>query len=132
MGYLIGIIKKFLSIREVMTALLLGLQIAFYVALSVFVIQLLGVLLDIYNLIKDLFDMQSSTIAGTSGVNDFNAIAWSVLNSYGVLEVFNTFLPLIYSSLTMYLVAFATRILLDFKAKVLKSMHRSANLFLGG
>ena len=131
MSYLIGIIKKFLGIREVMTALLLGLQIAFYVALAVFVVQLLGVLLDVYNMIKQLFSMDSSVLAGSMGGNDFNAIAWSVLHSYGVLEIFNTFLPLIYSSLTMYLVSFATRMLLDFKAKVLASMHRAANLFLG-
>jgi hypothetical protein len=131
MSYLIGIIKKFLGIREVMTALLLGLQIAFYVALAVFVVHLLGVLLDVYNMIKQLFSMDSSVLAGSMSGNDFNAIAWSVLNSYGIIEVFNTFLPLIYSSLTMYLIAFATRMLLDFKAQVLASMHRAANLFLG-
>lgn len=131
MGYLIGVIKKFLGAREVITALLVGLQVAFYIALSVFVIHLLGVLLDVYNMIKQLFSMQNSVIAGSFGSNDFSQVAWSALDAYGVIEVFNTFLPLIYSSLTMYLIAFATRMLLDFKAKVLASMHRAANLFLG-
>jgi hypothetical protein len=102
------------------------------VALAVFVVQLTVILFDLYQLIRQLFNATTSgTLAGSSGVNDFNAIAWSMLESYGILDVFNTFLPLIFSALTVYLTMFATRMLLDFKAKALASMHRAANLFLG-
>jgi len=132
MGYIISYIKKLLGAREVITGLLTALQIAFYVALAVFVVQLTVILFDLYQLIRQLFNATTSgTLAGSSGVNDFNAIAWSMLESYGILDVFNTFLPLIFSALTVYLTMFATRMLLDFKAKALASMHRAANLFLG-
>jgi len=131
MSFFIGIIKKILGAREVISTLLTALTVAFYIALSVFVINLLSVLLDLYMKIKQLFSMQGSAIAGITSDNNFNDIAWAVLDGYGILEVFNTFLPLIYSSLTLYLIAFATRMLLDFKSKALASMHRSANLFLG-
>lgn len=131
MGYIIGIIKKFLALKEIITGLLIALQVAFYVALAVFVAKLTTILYDLYQLIKQLFDMNSSAVlAGTSGINDFNAVAWSMLEAYGILDVFRTFLPLIFSALTMYLSLFATRLLLDYKSKMLASLHRAANLFL--
>ena len=132
MGYIIDYIKKLLGVKEVITGLLLALQIAFYIALAAFIVQLTVILFDLYQLIKQLFDMTTSgTLAGSAGGNDFNAIAWSMLDAYGILDVFHTFLPLIFSALTVYLTLFATRLLLDFKAKALESMHRAANLFLG-
>lgn len=132
MGYIINYIKKLLGAREVITGLLTALQIAFYIALAVFIVSLTSILFDLYQLIQQLFNMTTSgTLAGSAGGNDFNAIAWSMLDSYGILDVFRTFLPLIFSSLTVYLTLFATRMLLDFKAKALESMHRAANLFLG-
>ena len=132
MSYIISYIKKLLGVKEIITGLLLALQIAFYVALAAFVVQLTVILFDLYQLIRQLFNTTTSgTLAGSSGVNDFNAIAWSMLDSYGILDVFNTFLPLIFSALTVYLTMFATRMLLDFKAKALASMHRAANLFIG-
>ena len=133
MGDILDYLKKLVALREVITALLTALQIAFYIALVTFIASLVSILFDLYQLIKELFDMATSGIlAGSSGVNDFNAIAWSMLESYGVLEVFRTFLPLIFSAMTMYITLFATRMLLDFKAKAIKSMHRAANLFLKG
>jgi len=132
MGYIIDYIKKLLGVKEIITALLLALQIAFYIALAAFIVSLTTILFDLYQLIQQLFDMTtSSTLAGSAGGNDFNAIAWSMLDAYGILDVFRTFLPLIFSALTVYLTLFATRLLLDFKAKALESMHRAANLFLG-
>ena len=132
MGYIISYIKKLLGVREVITGLLTALQIAFYIALAVFIGSLTSILYDLYQLIQQLFNMTTSgTLAGSSGGNDFNAVAWSMLDAYGILDVFLTFLPLIFSSLTLYLTLFATRMLLDFKAKAIKSMHRAANLFLG-
>ena len=133
MSDILDYLKKLVAAREVITALLTALQIAFYMALVSFIASLVSILFDLYQLIKELFDMTTSgTLAGSSGVNDFNAIAWSMLESYGVLEVFRTFLPLIFSAMTMYITLFATRMLLDFKAKAIKSMHRAANLFLKG
>jgi hypothetical protein len=132
MGYIIDYIKKLLGIKEVITGLLLALQIAFYIALAAFIVQLTVILFDLYQLIQQLFNMTTSgTLAGSAVGNDFNAIAWSMLDAYGILDVFNTFLPLIFSALTVYLTLFATRMLLDFKAKALASMHRAANLFIG-
>ena len=76
--------------------------------------------------------MSSSAILGSSaGGNDFNAITWAMLKAYGILDVFNTFLPLIFSTLTIYITLFATRMLLDYKAKALESLHRAARLFIG-
>jgi len=66
MGYIIGIIKKFLGAREVISVLLAGLQVAFYIALAFFLYQLLDLLMDLYQLIKQLFNM---------GSNDFKAKA---------------------------------------------------------
>jgi len=133
MDYFLSYLKKLLGAREVITGLLTALQIAFYIALGVFIVSLISILFDLYQLIKELFDMTTSgTLAGSSGGNDFNAVAWSMLESYGVLDVFRTFLPLIFSAMTMYITLFATRMLLDFKAKAIASMHRAANLFLGG
>ena len=132
MGYIIDFIKKLLGIKEVIAGLLLAFQIAYYVALAVFIVKLTTILYDLYQLIQQLFNMSTSgTLAGSAGGNDFNAIAWSMLNSYGVLDVFRTFLPLIFSALTIYLTLFATRMLLDYKAKALASLHRAANLFVG-
>lgn len=132
MQFIYDYIKKLLGIKEIITALLIALQVAFYTALAVFVIKLTTVLYDLYQLIKQLFNMGTSgTLAGSAGGNDFNAVAWSMLDAYGILDVFNTFLPLIFSTLTMYLTLFATRLLLDFKAKALASLHRAANLFIG-
>lgn len=132
MSYIISYIKKLLGAREVITGLLTALQIAFYIALAVFIVSLTSILFDLYQLIQQLFSTATSGIlAGSSGANDFNDIAWSMLDAYGILDVFITFLPLIFSALTVYLTLFATRLLLDFKAKVLESMHRAANLFLG-
>jgi len=132
MQFIYDYIKKLLGIKEIITALLIALQVAFYTALAVFVIKLTTVLYDLYQLIKQLFNMVTSGIlAGSAGGNDFNAVAWSMLDAYGILDVFNTFLPLIFSTLTMYLTLFATRLLLDFKAKALASLHRAANLFIG-
>ena len=132
MSYIISYIKKLLGVKEIITGLLLALQIAFYVALAAFIVQLTVILFDLYQLIQQLFNSTTSgTLAGSSGGNDFNAIAWSMLESYGILDVFRTFLPLIFSALTVYLTMFATRMLLDFKAKALASMHRAANLFIG-
>jgi len=132
MGYIIEYIKKLLGAREVITGLLTALQIAFYIALASFIVQLTVILFDLYQLIQQLFNMTTSgTLAGSAGDNDFNAIAWSMLDAYGILDVLRTFLPLIFSALTVYLTLFATRLLLDFKAKALASMHRAANLFLG-
>jgi len=132
MGYIIGFIKKLLGIKEVIAGLLLAFQIAYYVALAVFIVKLTTILYDLYQLIQQLFNMSTSgTLAGSAGGNDFNAIAWSMLNAYGVLDVFRTFLPLIFSALTIYLTLFATRMLLDYKAKALASLHRAANLFVG-
>ena len=132
MEFIYDYIKKLLGIKEIITALLMALQIAFYTALAVFIVKLTTVLYDLYQLIKQLFNMSTSGIlAGSSGGNDFNAVAWSMLDAYGILDVFNTFLPLIFSALTMYLTLFATRLLLDFKAKALASLHRAANLFIG-
>jgi len=132
MSYIISYIKKLLGVKEVITGLLLALQIAFYVALAAFIAQLTVILFDLYQLIQQLFNSTTSgTLAGSAGGNDFNAIAWSMLESYGILDVFRTFLPLIFSALTVYLTLFATRMLLDFKAKALASMHRAANLFIG-
>jgi len=132
MGYIIGFIKKLLGIKEVIAGLLLAFQIAYYVALAVFIVKLTTILYDLYQLIQQLFNMSTSGIlAGSAGGNDFNAIAWSMLDAYGVLDVFRTFLPLIFSALTIYLTLFATRMLLDYKAKALASLHRAANLFVG-
>ena len=132
MGYIIDFIKKLLGIKEVIAGLLLALQIAFYTALAVFIIKLTTILYDLYQLIKQLFGMSSSgTLAGSSGGNDFNAVAWAMLKSYGILDVFNTFLPLIFSALTIYITLFATRMLLDYKAKALEALHRAARLFIG-
>ena len=132
MGYIIDFIKKLLGIKEVIAGLLLAFQIAYYVALAVFIVKLTTILYDLYQLIQQLFNMSTSgTLAGSAGGNDFNAIAWSMLNAYGVLDVFRTFLPLIFSALTIYLTLFATRMLLDYKAKALASLHRAANLFVG-
>ena len=132
MGYIIDYIKKLLGIKEFITGLLTALQIAFYIALAAFIVQLTVILFDLYQLIQQLFNMTTSgTLAGSSGSNDFNAVAWTMLDAYGILDVFRTFLPLIFSALTVYLTLFATRLLLDFKAKALASMHRAANLFLG-
>jgi len=132
MQFIYDYIKKLLGIKEIITALLIALQVAFYTALAVFVVRLTTVLYDLYQLIKQLFNMGTSgTLAGSGGGNDFNAVAWSMLDAYGILDVFNTFLPLIFSTLTMYLTLFATRLLLDFKAKALASLHRAANLFIG-
>ncbi len=132
MEFIYDYIKKLLGIKEIITALLMALQIAFYTALAVFIVKLTTVLYDLYQLIKQLFNMGTSgTLAGSGGGNDFNAVAWSMLDAYGILDVFNTFLPLIFSTLTMYLTLFATRLLLDFKAKALASLHRAANLFIG-
>ena len=132
MSYIISYIKKLLGVKEIIEGLLLALQIAFYVALAAFIAQLTVILFDLYQLIQQLFNsVTSGTLAGSSGANDFNAVAWSMLESYGILDVFRTFLPLIFSALTVYLTMFATRMLLDFKAKALASMHRAANLFIG-
>jgi len=132
LGYIISYIKKLLGAREVITGLLTALQITFYIALAVFIGSLTSILFDLYQLIQQLFNMTTSgTLAGSAGGNDFNAVAWSMLDAYGILDVFRSFLPLIFSSLTVYLTLFATRMLLDFKAKAIKSMHRAANLFLG-
>ena len=132
MSYIIEYIKKMLGVKEVITALLTALQVAFYIALAVFIVSLTSILYDLYQLIQQLFNMTTSgTLAGSAGGNDFNAVAWSMLDAYGILDVFRTFLPLIFSALTVYLTLFATRLLLDFKAKALESMHRAANLFLG-
>ena len=132
MGYIIDFIKKLLGIKEVIVGLLLTLQIAFYIALAVFVVKLTTILYDIYQLTKQLFDMSTSgSLAGSAGGNDFNAVAWAMLDAYGVLDVLRTFLPLIFSALTMYLTLFATRLLLDYKAKALESLHRAARLFIG-
>jgi len=131
MSYIIYFIKKLLAVKEVITGLLVALQIAFYIALAVFVVKLTTILYDLYQLIKQLFNMSTSgTLAGSSGGNDFNAVAWSMLDAYGILDVLSTFLPLIFSALTMYLTLFATRLLLDYKSKMLVSLHRAANLFL--
>ena len=132
MDYFLDYIKKLLGVKAIITGLLLALQIAFYIALAAFIVQLTVILFDLYQLIQQLFNSTTSgTLAGSSGGNDFNAIAWSMLESYGILDVFRTFLPLIFSALTVYLTMFATRMLLDFKAKALASMHRAANLFIG-
>ena len=132
MSYIILYIKKLLGVKEIIEGLLLALQIAFYVALAAFIAQLTVILFDLYQLIQQLFNsVTSGTLAGSSGANDFNAVAWSMLESYGILDVFRTFLPLIFSALTVYLTMFATRMLLDFKAKALASMYRAANLFIG-
>jgi hypothetical protein len=132
MGYIIGFIKKLLGIKEVIAGLLLAFQIAYYVALAVFIVKLTTILYDLYQLIQQLFNMSTSgTLAGSAGGNDFNSIVWSMLNAYGILDVFRTFLPLIFSALTIYLTLFATRMLLDYKAKALASLHRAANLFVG-
>lgn len=131
MSYIIDFIKKLLAVKEVITGLLVALQIAFYIALAVFVVKLTTILYDLYQLIKQLFNMSTSgTLAGSGGGNDFNAVAWSMLDAYGILDVLSTFLPLIFSALTMYLTLFATRLLLDYKSKMLASLHRAANLFL--
>ena len=132
MGYIIEFIKKLLGAKEVIAGLLTALQIVFYVALAAFIVQLTVILFALYQLIQQLFSTATSgTLAGSAGGNDFNAVAWSMLDAYGILDVFRTFLPLIFSSLTVYLTLFATRMLLDFKAKALASMHRAANLFIG-
>jgi len=131
MSYIISYIKKLLGVKEIITGLLLALQIAFYVALSTFIIELIVALFDLYKLVRQLFDSTTSgTLAGSSGNNDFNVIAWSMLDAYGILDVFNIFLPLIFSFLTIYITFFATRLLLDFKSKILEGMHRAANLFI--
>ena len=120
-----------LGVKEVITALLTALQVAFYISLAVFIVSLTSILYDLYQLIQELFNTTTSgTLAGSAGGNDFNAVAWSMLDAYGILDVFRTFLPLIFSALTVYLTLFATRLLLDFKAKALESIHRAANLFL--
>lgn len=132
MGYIIDFIKKLLGIKEVIAGLLLAFQVAYYVALAVFIVKLTTILYEMYQLIRQVFNMSTSaTLAGSAGGNDYNAVVWSMLQAYGILDVFNTFLPLIFSALTVYLSLFATRLLLDFKAKALASMHRAANLFVG-
>ncbi len=132
MGYIISFIKKILGVKEIITGLLIVFQISFYTAVSFFIVELIVVLFDIYKYIRQLFNnFTSGTLAGSTGGNDFNAVAWSMLNSYGVLDVFNIFLPLIFTTLTIYILFFTTRLLLDFKSKVLDGMYRIANLFVG-
>jgi len=134
MSYIIGFLKKLLGAREFISALLVGLQVAYFIALAAFLVNLVNLLIKIYNYIKEIFGMLgggNAVLAGSAGGNDFNAVAWSMLNAYGVIEVFNSFLPLIYSTFMIYLVLFATRMLLDFQAKALEAARKAANLMLG-
>jgi hypothetical protein len=133
MGYIINIIKKFLGAREIITGLLTALTVAYYVALAVFVKGLVSMLLDMYNLLRDLFDKIGGdlSLGGVAFGNDFSAIAWALLDALGITQAFSTYLPLIFSTISMYLIAFLVRILLDFKSKAIDSMYRVAIVFLG-
>ena len=124
MDYITDLIKKILGFKTFVSGLLITLNVLFYISLATFIVTLTSALYDLYQLIRQLFNTTTSgTLAGFAGGNDFNAIAWSMLDSYGILDVFDTFLPLIFSTLTLYLSLFATRLVLDFKSKIQTSLY---------
>lgn len=135
MGFIVKIIEKFIGMRQFIAGLLTAMQVALYVSIAVFVVSLVNMLLTIYNLTKDFFSSFSSasgaSLGGTDGVNDFSEIAWSMLQAFGVTDVFQTFLPLFFSTFTAYFSIIATRMLLDFQRQILAQLQKAANLYLG-
>jgi hypothetical protein len=119
-------IKKIFGVKEILTAIVFTLNTAFFIALSTFIVSIVSLLVNLNGMIKNLFDKSTSgTIAGHDALNDYNSIAWSALHSYGVIDVFNTFLPLILSTFTIYFTLFGTRILLDYKRKMINALQEA-------
>lgn len=134
MGFLSNLIKKLLPFRDVITVLIIGFRIAWFASMFVFAYYAFGVLLDIYNMIRTLMDMTSSgtVLAGTDAHNNFSSVAWTALHQYGVIEVLQTYLPIIYSNLAMYLTYAGMKLMINVKDKIISEMRRMANLGLGG
>ena len=129
MGYIIGIIKKFLGIKEILTGIIFTLNVLFYASLGIFIVEIIRLLVNLHRMVKELFvHSVSGSIAGHDALNDYNAIAWSVLHSYGIIDVFNAFLPLILSTFTLYFTLFGTRVLLSYKRKMISALQEAAML----
>ncbi len=135
MGFIIGIIERFIGVRKFIAGLLTTMQVALYVSIAIFIVSLVNMLLTLYNLVKELFSTVSAnggaSLAGSDGVNDFSAIAWSMLHAFGISDVFQTFFPLFFSTFTAYFSIIATRMLLDFQKQILAQLQKAANLYLG-
>ena len=133
MGFFSKLIKKILPLRDAISIFITGLRIAWFISMFVFAGYSFSTFLTIYNYLHDIMDNLSGNtqLAGSDSLNNYSDIAWSLLNSLGIVDVFNTFLPLILSNLSAYLLYAALRFSLSLKDKIINELRRMANLGLG-
>ncbi|AKF25856.1 hypothetical protein YH65_11040 [Sulfurovum lithotrophicum] len=110
------IAPRLFSLKNFFAGLIYAARIAYLAAAAAFIGYGFNALLSIYTQLHDLFDYSTSSstvVIGSDGINDFNAIVWSMLDSYGILQVADIYLPLVFSNIVLYLTYFAYRMFLS-------------------
>jgi hypothetical protein len=132
MGFIIDFIIKVAGLRKFFVVTLIALQVAFFASYLAFVISLAVAIGKAYLAFSEIFDtLTQSSLGGFMGDNDINSIAWSVLNSIGIIDVFITFLPIVFSTVVFYLSIYLTGIVLTFQKNVYRALVDSGVIFLG-
>ena len=131
MGFIIDFIEKFIGFHKFVAIALIALRVTFFSALLVFLISVGVAYGKAYIALDQIFDyFFASSLGGVAGSNDINSVAWTLLSSIGILDVFSTFVPIVFSTIVSYLTLFLTGMLLNFKNKVIKALYDSAKIYL--
>ena len=132
MGFIVDFLIKLFGIRKLFTATLILLQTAFIASYFALAISLGVAVGKAYVALENILDpLFQSSLGGVVGGNDINAIAWSVIDSLGVIDVFETFIPIVFSTVVFYLSIYLMGIVLNFQKFVYRAIVDTGTIFLG-
>lgn len=132
MGFIIDFIIKMIGLRKFFAITLFALKGAFFASLFGFFVALGVAIGKMYFVLYEIADsLFGSSLGGTVGGNDINAIVWSLLESLGILGVFETFIPILFSTIVGYLSLYLTGIILTFQKNVYRAIQDFGVIYLG-
>jgi len=132
MGFIIDFVIKMIGLRKFFAFTLAILKGAFLTSLFGFFIALGYSIAKAYDAMSQLLDyFFSSSFGGEIGGNDITAISWTLMDALGITGVFETFIPLVFSTVVGYLSFYLTGVVLTFQKNVYKAIQDFGVIFLG-
>ena len=130
MGFIIDYIIKLAGVKKFFTIALISLQVAFFVSYLAFAISLGVAIGKAYMAFSQIFDaLTQSSLGNVMGGNDINSIIWSILDTIGFIDVFTTFLPIVFSTVVFYLSLYLAGIVLTFQKNVYRAIVDAGIVF---
>jgi len=132
MGTVINYLIKVVGLRKFFAITLFSLKVVFLASLATFVLSLGYAITKLYDVMIEIINaMTSASFGGTMGGNDITSIVWSVLDTLGFIDVFESFVPIVFSTVVGYLSLYLISLVLTFQKNVYRAIQDFGVIFLG-